>query len=202
MLRAAIGWARGKLAFIVNGRAAPPQVPKAAAELVVQNAGADVARLAEALQNGELTLAQWESGMAQAVKRMHGAQSAIARGGWGQMDGAAWGKASKSAEFHLEYLRGFAERVQQGKYGPDAQSPAFNAHSQQYVSASRASYENTRLDVHKEAGLTEARRVLAAAHHCDECIAADADGWVSIDDVLPVGDQTCRSNCNCILLYR
>lgn len=200
--RNALAWSRARLAFLINGRAAPPAVSKAAAELVIQNAGADVARLSEALQNGELTLAEWERGMREAVKRMHGANAALARGGWGQMRPADWERVGEKVKFHLEYLRGMAVRVQKGVYGPAAQSPAFNAHAQQYVNAARATYENERLAVHREGGFTEARRVLAASHHCRTCEEAAAEGWVPIGEVLPIGDAECRANCQCVIIYR
>ena len=193
-------WARNQIAYLFQGRRVKREVLRAAAELVVQNAAADVGRVTERLANGAASLGEWEREMQDALKRLHMAQTALARGGWQQMAPANWRAAEKALRFHYPYLRGFAQDIASGRV--PLQSPQLLSRAQQYVMAGRATYENERLALHTERGFAEAKRVLAATHHCGVCEEWAAKGWMPINEMLPIGDAQCRVNCNCVIVYR
>jgi hypothetical protein len=192
-------WIGAKLAFAWQGRTLKRDIMRAAAELAVQQASADVGRITERLVNGLTNVREWESEMQAALKRLHCANAALARGGWQQMAPANWRRVEETLRFHYPYLRGFAQDVAAGKVS----ERQILGRAQRYVLASRGTYENERLELHKERGFAEARRVLAGSvAHCSTCAEEAAKGWQPIDEMLPIGDAECRAACNCAIVHR
>jgi hypothetical protein len=51
-------------------------------------------------------------------------------------------------------------------------------------------------------GQRYARRIIdPAAEHCDECPELADRGWVPIEEMVPIGDTTCLTNCRCEIEY-
>jgi hypothetical protein len=78
-----------------------------------------------------------------------------------------------------------------------------------YGSYGNSLWQNVGLDRAKKKGLTEARRILGPTEtHCHD--AADRPGcwelwkrgWMPISEMVPIGEATCYSNCQCHIRYR
>lgn len=87
---------------------------------------AEVARLAEAAQetqrtltrqlyNGDISLAQWQRGVAAEQKDARLAQSMFARGGRDNMTPREWGRVGRQLRDDYGYLSGFAQDIADGK---------------------------------------------------------------------------------------
>jgi hypothetical protein len=195
--------------YLVNGGTVSLADVKAGAEAAVQQARADLAVLADRAQRGQITGEVWYRGAQDAIKRLHYANAALARGGWAQMRPQDVRAVEATIEEELTRLRRFARNIDLGLIRVN--SPGFLHRNQQYADAARATYENTRLDDNAEKrGHNEFKRVLGAADHCRTdavkgrigCLEAAAMGWVPADKFILIGGCTCWGGCHCVALSR
>jgi hypothetical protein len=193
---------RATLKFVTARGVVADSVVKAAAESAVAAANFNIFDAAARLQSGKLDVASWFAEHNRAVKLLNGAESVLGRGGLGEAVRADWEAASTRVANQFGYSRAFAEDVASGLYGkPGEMSDAVLRRAGMYADAGRATYENTRVDNAKSRlGHNKARRILGDVDHCDGCVAAAEEGWVDIDDVLPIGDADCLSRCHCIII--
>ena len=70
-------------------------------------------------------------------------------------------------------------------------------------------WENVGLDRARKKGYTVARRMLGPTEtHCHDesdrqgCWELWKKGWISISDMVPIGDAACYNNCRCHIRYR
>lgn len=195
-------WMRTALQFVRNGRVVPQSVVKAGAEAVVTQSRFGIMDAALKVQQGG-DVGAFYAALKEQVKLAHMANAALARGGFDNMTPRDWQRVTDKVASEFEFARGFVEDVARGRYGkPGGElSQGVLSRATQYAEASRSTYENEYREANKEAGRTQAMRVLAAADHCPGCVAA-AGEWMDIDDVLPIGDAECRHNCHCTLIFR
>lgn len=218
LLGGIIRWSRAKLGFEVEQPAqdggsrsktapVPTHVPKAAAEVAVQNARIEMQRLAGGLQDVK-NVAQWYQAMKVQIKTLHIANGALARGGWEQMSMADYKALEPEIARQYGYLRKFAEDVATGKYGANpAQNRKFLIRSGQYADSGRAVYENERAKATQESfgGQTESKRLLGGSGHCQSCLDWAALGWIPTEIMLsqyPIGSGQCHANCHCVIITR
>lgn len=68
-------------------------------------------------------------------------------------------------------------------------------------------FENKRLQVAKREGFSECRRIPGPSEHCQDgerpgCDELIQKGWMPISEMVPLGETTCLSNCQCSLEFR
>jgi hypothetical protein len=183
-----------------DGRFVPFIAVRDELEGVIDSASLRMNLLAEQLISGNVSLAEWQSGMMENIKLVHTASSAAANGGWAQMSQSDWGFVGQEIRVQYDYLRNFAEQIASGEQQLNGQ---VLVRANMYGDAGRGSFEAMRTRYEKlNNGMTEARRVLGAADHCPDCLAYAADGWMPIDDVPAIGDSVCLTNCHCEIEYR
>lgn len=99
----------------------------------------DVAKFAEQLYDGKLTLKQWHGEMQQAVKDLHISSLVISRGGqWRSVTFSEWGRVGRELRDQYAYLRNYAKQVE-GRVHMDVMG-AENAYSLKYLQARSALY--------------------------------------------------------------
>jgi hypothetical protein len=217
-------WNPKTLEFMFNGKTLAPEVPKAAANMVAREARFRMQEAATKLQQiarGEIArdggapgplntidIRAFRKDLILAARAEHGANAALGRGGWEQMDGRAWDKAYKRLAPHLQAIDKIVQRVERGGYGININDGLLN-HVANLANAGRSTYENTRLDDKQEKlGHDEFKRVLGASDNCVSargfvgCIEAEAMGFVSREEFIELGDCTCRDSCNCTAISR
>jgi hypothetical protein len=182
-----------------GGRFVPAVQVRAALDRTLDTAQANVAGLSQQLRAGAISLADWQVGMAAELKSVHLASAALARGGWAQMAPADNGRAGRFLRDQYAYLRNFAQEIAAGKQRLDGTLPVRAA---MYVQAGRRTYHLTERADKGRRGLTEERNLLGVADHCSECVAETGRGWVSLGDLVPIGERICRTNCRCMVDYR
>lgn len=81
--------------------------------------------------------------------------------------------------------------------------------AQLYGTYGNSMWQNTLLQRMIELGYTEAKRILGQnENHCYKssdrlgCIELAQKGWQSIEQIAPIGNATCYSNCQCHIVYR
>ncbi len=72
-----------------------------------------------------------------------------------------------------------------------------------FAQSGKKTYWGTRTSLQQEQGKTQARRILAPAEHCRQCIEYARRGWQAIaDTILPTVACSCATNCRCTLEFR
>jgi len=135
----------------------------------------DVAKLAERLYNGELSIKQWHTEMKQAVKDLHISSLVISKGG--ERDSitfSEWGRVGRELRDQYGYLRKYAEQVEQ-RVHMEAMGLE-NAYSLKYLQARSGLYSGN----------------------------ANATFWRGVTyNLLPQvpgdGKTACKMNCGCLL---
>jgi len=165
---------------------------------ILDVARTDVARLAQQLRAGEITLAEWQRAMAHQVKLVHVA-SAVARGGQLQMSQGDWGFVGGRIKDQYAYLRNFANQIASGE---QAVNGVISLRADMYVDAGRSTQEALRRRMMGETGYVDERRHLGVAEHCGDCVEYADRGWQPIDSLPEIGDSQCMVRCQCFFQYR
>lgn len=137
--------------------------------------------------------------MAMELRRTHLQLFALGKGGWSAVERAEWNTLSGRIREELTFLRQFAGEIGSGKLS-EAQ---IAARADMYANHLQASFYDGLTAGKRQAGMTEERRFLGRAEHCDDCVGYAGQGWVPIGTLPSPGDgSVCMANCQCTLDYR
>jgi hypothetical protein len=186
---------------VSSGRYITAREVRAAVDAVIESYQSEVLALAARLQQGGLTLSEWQVQTAQSIKALHVATAAAANGGFNNMAPADWGYVGSLVKRQYQYLRGFAADIASGKQL--VQSGGFTSRVKLYAQAARSSFEAVQRRAAKFGGALEERREIGAADHCGPCVELAGRGWVEIGTLPMIGEATpCLVNCHCSFEYR
>ena len=166
---------------------------------MADTAGRDAARqLMEALRDRRISLADWQMGMARAVKNVNYAAVAAASGGVNNMTAVERGRAGHIIREQYKYLRGFAKDIESGKQPLDGRAIR---RAEMYMDAARGSFaEQKRAGF---AGRHAGAVVMVRSHRhkrdsCRSCVGLDGK-WFTMNspEYIPVGRRECNVNCGC-----
>lgn len=179
----------------------PPEFVREAVESVITGNGDAIAALTSQLQEGSISLAEWQTGMMSEIKSIHTAASSVAKGGWQQMSFSDWGYCGNKIKTQYSYLQGFADDIASGKMPLEGNRILQRA--QMYANAGTGTYEDARGRFIKASmnGIEE-KRVLGVADHCPDCLDEASRGWQPIGTLRAIGDSVCLTNCKCHKEYR
>ena len=183
--------ARGRFVSRASVEAAQRRMARALEERMVA--------LSLALQDGTLSLGGWQTGMLRLIKEGHVATYAAARGGWGNLSQADFGRMGPHVRAQYEYLRRFAEQIASGQQPLNGR---LIARTRLYARSTWTTFEIERLRVNLVNDFSEVRNILGIAEHCPGCVEATSLGWVKVEDMPPIGTRDCLANCHCHYEYR
>jgi hypothetical protein len=181
-----------------QGRVVDPARVRAEVDRAIDALAGRMGELCGRLEARSITIEQWQTGMREAMRELHVAAGASARGGWAQMTHADYGRIGQRMPDQYRYLRRFAQQLESGEQPMGAR---FARRAQMYAEAARGTHEAMRRQMEKDAGSAEEMRLLNALESCDECVLA-AGYWAPIGTLPEIGSLTCLSNCKCTLAYR
>jgi hypothetical protein len=159
----------------------------------------DILAVTEALRAGRISLSDWQLAMEKAVKGVHVASAALAKGGWAQVTQADLGRAGQKIRAQYGYLRNFAADIASGKQRLDG---TLARRAALYVQAGRNTYHAVEQREMRARGMVEERNLLSPGDSCPGCLAADALGWVELGTLPEIGTRDCTMNCRCRIAYR
>lgn len=172
---------------------------RGALDSTILNSRGNIDAICTQLQEGRISLAQWQTAMAQEIKVSHLASASAAKGGWAQMSQSDYGFTGSKIKAQYQYLNNFAKDIASGKQKLNG---AFLRRGRMYNDAARGTYEDMVKREAVKAGNNEERRIRHAKDSCMDCIAADSAGWQPIGTLPRIGDSACRTNCRCTFEYR
>jgi len=155
--------------------------------------------LALSLQNGTISLADWQVGMMDTISDLHAAAAAQSAGGWGNMTQADWGFEGSLVKKQYGYLRGFVADIESGKQPLNG---TLKVRAGLYEQAARGTQEEMTRRFQSFRGFDEERRVLSPGDNCPGCIEQAALDWQPLGTLDPIGAEECKVNCRCEFEYR
>lgn len=173
-----------------------------ALDYALDNAERRILFTAEEFRAGEITLAEWRAITAQSLKEIHLYSAAAAKGGWGQMTQADFGRVGQILRGQYQYLENLTTEIVAKVQKLDGR---FLVRMKLYAQSGRVTYHAVDEVVQLDAGMTERLNILdAQAEHCGECVDMTALGWVAIDDpdYIAIGNRTCLSFDRCSEAFR
>lgn len=183
-----------------TGRFVPQSEIRNALENLIDQSGLNMNALTQSLQDGKISLADWQTGMMREIKLTHTASAALANGGWGQMTQADWGATGQLIREQYAYLRNFAKEIADGTQPLDGR---MLVRADMYADAGNGTFWEIDKRSHLQDGYDIGRRVLeSGADHCDDCLEYASEGWMPIDDIPEIGNSQCLTRCRCEIEYR
>ncbi|MBN9393450.1 MAG: hypothetical protein J0I20_35795 [Chloroflexi bacterium] len=183
-----------------TGRYLTAQEVRKVVDAVIDSYQAEFVAISARLQAGELSLAEWQMQMAQAVKGLHVATAVAANGGFNNMSQADYGFVGSQVKRQYQFLQGFADDIVSGKQL--VQSGSLLNRTKLYAQAARGTYEQTARRRERLAGSTEEKRNLGASDSCQTCLDEAAKSWQPIGTLRAIGDSLCLANCRCEFSYK
>lgn len=156
--------------------------------------------LATSLKNAEISIAEWQQGMATLITERQEVAMLLANGGENFVTLSDWQFVQAKTQEQLAYLEKFAKDV--------ADNPEkwlngrLDARMDLYRESGYASLQDYWRQQAIEDGMEEERRVLGVADHCDGCLDQAALGWQPIGTLDAIGDEECNMHCRCEFEYR
>jgi hypothetical protein len=150
--------------------------------------------LTSQLYGGQITLEQWQIGVAYELKDAHLAQAMFAVGGKNNMTQANYGRVGHTLRDQYGFLNGFAQDIAAGRVS-EAQALA---RIRMYGNATQASYWRE----YRNATTELIYWNLNPAEHCGDCVGLAGGSPYKPQDLSQVpgdGATQCRGNCKCTL---
>ena len=161
-----------------------------------------LADLAEDVVNGLLLPSDFQQAAMVTLRNLYNANSALARGGWLQMDAAAFGRNGQLLRQEYVYLRQFSADLASGNVTV-AQA---RARAAMYIGRAFSRFNSEDQTMQVKYGKTEVLWVdTQGPNECNRCPELAAMGWVPIGahgTVPGAGDTPCGGHCACLLEYR
>lgn len=182
-----------------TGRYVSARQVRAEVDRMVDAAGRGSAReLTGALRDGRLSLAEWQTGMARAVKNVNYAAVAAASGGVENMTAVERGRAGHIIRGQYERLRNFAREIETGKQKLDGRAMR---RAEMYMDAARGAFHEQKRAGAAAAHPGQALMVRSHRHRGDSCRSCiELHGrWFPMgsSEYRPVGQRECMTSCRC-----
>ena len=195
------GWneAAGRYITLSTGRFVTFVEVRSALDAAIDSSQNEIRRLSQALQSGNISLADWQTAMMQEIKQGHLAAIAAAKGGFAELTQADYGRAGQAIRTQYDYLRNFANQIGDGTQPLDGR---FLRRADMYGDSNRDLYHRAERIERAKRGATEERRITTATESCPDCIEYEGRGWQPIGSLPNIGDSQCLTNCKCFFEYR
>jgi hypothetical protein len=154
----------------------------------------DIGVISNLLLEGKITVKTWEEQTAIALKQLHTQAYLLGKGGIKNMTQSDYGVIGSRLKKQYQYLRGFSNDL----INKGMSKAQFKMRIQQYLEASKGTYEEARARSHSNAGFKWEKRIRTKTNSCPPCINFEGLGWQPIGTLPNTGEQCdCRANCGC-----
>jgi hypothetical protein len=178
-----------------GGRFVPESAVRSWLDSAVDQSTNRMVSLTEQLQQGRLTMAEWQLQMMSEIKQAHLASAMAAHGGREAMSQADWGWAGQRIREQYQFLRNWANELANGTAPLDGR---LISRARLYGNAPVTTFEAMKgRDARNSGAKMEERNVLSSADHCGECPSLAARGWLPLGTLPPVGTRECRVRDRC-----
>lgn len=199
--RGIIGWIVDRAQYIVRriNRAFTDRQVLAQTTRYTASLSERATTITQRMLDGRIGLPDWQVRMAELIRESWLTNAVAGRGGRDAMSSQDWGRTGGRLSFELSRLDNFANQIYLGRLSPDQ----ILWRIQLYFQASTTAFYDGLTSAKAEAGMTEERRIMTPAEHCEDCMNYEAMGWQPIGSLPEPGeDSACMRNCKCYKEYR
>jgi hypothetical protein len=169
---------------------------------LIRHVGNESQKLANKFLQNRLTLQQFETQTSELLKAGHITAASIGRGGIGRMSQKDWEAVGAKIAWQNDYLSRFAKRIEAGTVSPRMT----NYRAGLYADALFTSFSNTffkegKSDIPEGKNAERCKLKTNSIEGCKECAADEARGWISVDDMKPIGTRICGDFCKCDIIF-
>lgn len=152
------------------------------------------------LQNGTVSLDEFQIEMTNAIRVSSSAMYALGRGGLRAMTPDDYAALETKLTSELTFLDDFVTAIHNGELSPKAIQARVNLYSE----AGWEAYHIGEFQNNKQAGYEEMRRIAVDdGGTCSDCHDYAAQGWVALGKLpMPGQGSVCRRRCRCVVEYR
>jgi len=195
---ALLDWKREHdIALIGEALEIPKSVSKIVETFVPVDLQEEVSRKVRGI--GTLEPREWQREMQRLIRVSHEAMGVFGAGGFKQTTAGIWAKVESIIARETGYEVRMAAQMNMGQVSP----AELLDRSGKYAEQTYGTWQNSIIVRERGAGTEEARRFLEPeADHCQDCFDAASQGWVPIEDVVPIGESQCGARCRCSIETR
>lgn len=153
------------------------------------------------LKEGDISISEWQAEMREYLRLQYEQAMILAKGGREFVTQSDWGYEGSLLKKQYQYLDGFAQDIANN---PDKWLTGNNMLNRMnlYKDSAYTALEDFQQRKFEQLGFTEEKNDLGDADHCDDCLQETSRGWVSIGELVPIGDRQCQVRCKCTMRYR
>lgn len=155
---------------------------------------------------GIIILNVWYSRMRDLMRALYKTVWLLAIGGFVFDDDASRNLFYLFVLIQFNYLDNFAEQLNTGEQAMDGRAMT---RAGLYGSYGNGLHQNIELSQAELRGRTAAIRILGDnENHCEDdgerpgCVDLALQGWISVREMIPIGDAACYTSCHCRIKYR
>lgn len=183
-----------------NGKVVTPAEQRRIGIAIVDESAEALEALTQSYVKGTITFEEWAVAMREGVKATHSAMSQLAFGGKEMMGARQRGLLGSVIREQYAFLTRFVLNAESGQV---PKGDEMISRAKMYGEAGWSTYTTSIGQREKHAGAQQERSFLEPdAEHCDECFLEASKDWQPIGTLIPVGDRTCLSRCQCEFEYR
>ncbi len=156
--------------------------------------------LSRRLDNGTMSLEQWQQGMAQLLTSAHIIAASVGRGGFARMTEKDWNRVNKKIAWQQGYLALFAKSIAAGVVVLG--TGAIVARAAKYADSPYISFTSAYKEAMTDGGKQMMCRLITnSIEGCEECAEDEAAGWMPVDDMGEIGSRICGDFCKCVIEF-
>lgn len=162
---------------------------------LIDRSKVEAKRITKRYADGAITYEKWYEAMVSLIESAQIVAASVGRGGRELVEN--WGKVASRVAWQQDFLPRFGRDI-----ASDKLSEAQTANrAGMYADASYVTYQNEAMDAQKDGSGVMARLITNSAEGCSECAADEAEGWMPLDEMTPIGERICQAFCRCSLEF-
>lgn len=191
-------YSRKQKAFIKDGRKVTRAQVRGEIDKLTGHVAKESARIAKRLQSGRIDAVEFELQMRQLLKSAHIVAASVGKGGRVRMTQADWGRVGAKIKWQYGYLQKFARKVAKGGISDSMLASRAKSYATSIYTSFMRTYQDAQTEfVADGRNPLKCRLITNSEEGCVECAADEAEGWVSVDDMKPIGSRICGDFCKC-----
>ncbi len=190
----------GRYTNLETGRFVPRDLIFGELNADVQRFTVRADRLAKQLTDGKISTTTFSRLLREELKPLLTRSSALGAGGMSQLEGKQLSQLGNGARKTYSSLKYLTDQIKRGELTPGQIAERARRLGSNAYSAFHRAEQLSRV----EGGfLLGWRRLANAPRHCPDCPGLQTQGYVPIDQVIPIGDScVCGGRCKCSITYK
>jgi hypothetical protein len=190
----------GRYTDLESGRYVPRDLIFGELNADVQRFRTTADRLSQEFLDKKISHTTYSRKLREALKPILTRSSALGAGGMGNLEGRQLSQLGNGAKSAYSSLKNLSDQIKAG----ELTAGQIAERARRLGNHAYAGFHRAEQISRAEGGFSMASRQLAGSgNHCNDCIAHQTQGYVPLDEVVPIGTNcVCGGRCRCQIYYR